>query len=168
MTSKEYQQKYCDWMEKVNIKNLHNLNNKLHWFTKITPTAQFTHSDAVCYTKSGRKITVEMKTRKETIDTFQKWGNVFIEPKKLSHFTDVMESGYTLSENCIYLNFTPDGAIVFSFNDLKEPLQIQPNHRQRNPKNGWEWEHETRLGISMKDAIVYRLTEDNTYTRIES
>ena len=165
MTSKEEQQKYCDWMEKVNIKNLFELNDKLHWFDKITPTKTYTHSDAVCYTKNGRKITVELKTRSESNDTFQRWGNVFIEPKKLSHFTDVMESGYTRNENCLYINFTSDGVIVFSFNDLREPLQIQPNHPQRNPKNGWEWEHETRLGISIKDAIIYRRT-DNSFIRL--
>lgn len=163
MLRKQEQQKYCDWMEKVNIKNLHNLNDSLHWFEDIQPTETYNHSDAVCYTKSGRKITVELKTRSESNEKFQEWGNVFIEPKKFSHFTDVMESGYTRNENCLYINFTSDGVIVFSFNDLKTPLTVQPNHRQRNPKNGWEWEYETRLGISMKDALIYKRDKNGNY-----
>ncbi len=145
---------YFRWMEHVNIKNLHQFNNKMKWFTKIEPTKEYSHSDAVCYTKNGRKITVELKTRKETIEQFKSWGNVLIEPKKISHFTDVMESGFTLNENCLYINFTANGTIVFSFNDVKTPMTFYPNHRQYNPGKQ-RFEFESRLGWSMKDAMIY-------------
>lgn len=155
---------YFQWMEHTNIKNLHKFNDKVNWFTKIEPTKEFSHSDAVCYTKDNRKITVELKTRTSSNKQFQDWGTVLIEPKKLSHFTDVMESGYTLNENCLYVNFTTDGVIVFSFNDLKTPLSIMPNHQQRNPGKG-KREFETRLGLSMNDALIFYYKEDGTVER---
>ena len=160
----EQNSNYFRWMENVNIKNLHDFNNKTKWFTKIEPTKEFTHSDAVCYTKDNRKITVELKTRKETNEQFKGWGDVIIEPKKLSHFTDVMESGYTLNENCLYINFTANGAIIYSFNDLKTPARIYPNHRQWNPGKR-KYEFETRIGLDIKDAIIYHINEDSNYVR---
>ena len=166
-TNVQSQQEYCDEMENVNLNNLNRVNNQLHWFKEIIPSVKYNHSDATCYTKDGRKITVELKTRNETIKQLQKWGGVFIEPKKISHFTDVMESGFTLNENCLFVNFCPDGVIIFSFNDLKEPLQILPNHRQRNPKNNFEFEHETRFSLNLKDAIIYKYDIDGELYRFK-
>ena len=123
---------YFDWMETENIKNLYKLNGDKHWFAAITPTERFNHTDAVCYTKNGRKITVELKTRDESIEQFQHWGDVLIEPQKLAHFSLIQESGYTLGENCLYINFCKDGTIIFSFNDLKSPVKVYPNHFHYN------------------------------------
>ena len=146
---------FYDWMEGVNIKNLHQLNKEKKWFSKIEPTKRMSHTDAVCHTKEGRKITVELKTRDEKIEQFNKWGDVLIEPSKISEFTRIMESGYSLNENCLYINFTPDGAIMFSFNDLKGNVNFYPNHRHYN-KGKEQWENETRIGLPMSDAIVIK------------
>lgn len=157
---------YFQWMEKTNIKNLHNFNDKVKWFERIEPTKEFSHTDATCYTKDGRKITVELKTRKETLQQFKNYGDILIEPKKISHFTDVMESGFTLNENCLYINFTADGVAIFNFNEMKQDsLVVYPNHRQYNPGKK-HYEFETRFGWKTRDAILYTKEENNTYTKI--
>lgn len=158
---------YFQWMEKTNIKNLHNFNDKVKWFERIEPTKEFSHTDATCYTKDGRKITVELKTRKETLQQFKNYGDILIEPKKISHFTDVMESGFTLNENCLYINFTADGVAIFNFNEMKQDsLVVYPNHRQYNPGKK-HYEFETRFGWKTRDAILYTKEENNTYTKIQ-
>lgn len=157
---------YFQWMENVNIKNLIKFNEQTNWFTKIEPTKEFSPSDATCYTKDGRKITVELKTRKETIKKLQEYGDIVIEPKKISHFTNVMESGYTLNENCLYINFTKDGVAIFSFNDLpKDAFVFYPNHQHKNPGKGYKMENETRFGLKTDNAIIYIYNEDGTLTK---
>lgn len=159
---------YFQWMEKENIKNLHNFNDKVKWFKKIEPTKEFSHTDAICYTKGGRKITVELKTRKETIEQFEKYGDILIEPKKISYFTDVMESGFTLNENCLYINFTADGVAIFSFNKLKkDSLVIYVNHKQWNPGKE-RYEFETRFGWKINEAILYKYKEDGIAEKINN
>lgn len=156
---------YFQWMELTNIKNLNNFNEKVHWFEKIEPTKEFSHTDATCYTKNGRKITVELKTRKETLQQFKDYGDILIEPKKISHFTDVMESGYTLNENCLYINFTADGVAVFNFNKLKpNSLITYVNHRQYNPGKR-KYEFETRFGWKTNEAIMYKYNENGDLER---
>lgn len=152
-------------MEKTNIKNLHNFNDKVKWFERIEPTKEFSHTDATCYTKDGRKITVELKTRKETLQQFKDYGDILIEPKKISHFTDVMESGFTLNENCLYINFTADGVAIFNFNDMKQDsLVVYCNHRQYNPGKR-HYEFETRFGWKTRDAILYKYKENGDLER---
>ena len=156
MTNKNY----FKWMESVNIKNLHKFNNAINWFPTIEPTKEFSHSDAICKTKDDRKITVELKTRNGSLQDFIEFGTVFIEPKKMSHFTDVLESGFTLGENCLYINFTDDAVIVFDFSKPTK-MEVFPNHRQWNPGKR-KYEFETRFGWPIKDAIIYKYKEDGS------
>lgn len=144
---------FFDWMENENIKNLHEFNEEQQWFTAITPTERFNHTDAICMTKNDRKITVELKTRDASIDQFREWGTVLIEPQKLAHFSLIMESGYSLNEDCLYINFANDGVIVFDFNKLKN-IKFIANHRHYNKGKG-KWEYESRLALDINEALIY-------------
>lgn len=144
---------FFDWKEQENIKNLHKFNEDHHWFTAITPTERFNHTDAICMTKDDRKITVELKTRDATIEQFQTWGTVLIEPQKLAHFSLIMESGYSLNEDCLYINFATDGVIIFDFNKLKN-ITFIPNHKHYN-KGKRKWEYESRFALDIGEALVY-------------
>ena len=147
-----YMENFFDWKEQENIRNLHKFNEDHHWFTSITPTERFDHTDAVCMTADNRKITVELKTRDAPIEQFKKWGTVLIEPQKLAHFSLIMESGFTLGETCLYINFASDGVIIFDFNQLKN-VQMIPNHKHYN-KGKRKCEYETRFALDMKEAII--------------
>lgn len=147
-------QNFFDLMEDVNIQNLRKFNEEQQWFTAITPTQRFNHTDATCYTTNNRKITIELKTRDETLEQFEKWGTVFIEPQKLAYMSAVMESGYCLNENCLYINFTSDGhCIVFVFNKIKN-IEFKPNVKIWN-KGKEKYEYESRFALDIGEALVY-------------
>lgn len=145
---------FFDVQERKDIKHLRKLNEKVGWFKSIDPKPRFSESDATCYTTNNRKITVELKERTQTLDTLKRWGTVFIEPQKLAHLSSVMESGFSLNENCLYVNFTSDGhCIIFDFKKL-DKLKFIPNHYHKNKGKGRD-ENESRIAIPIdKNTII--------------
>lgn len=145
---------YFDSMEQENIINLRRSNERFNLgFENIEPTIRMAEIDATAK-KGKRKCSIELKTRKETIDQIKKYGDLLIEPGKMHYFSRIMESGYSLNEEVYYINFCKDGVIVFNFNDIKN-INVYPNHRHFNPGIN-RYENETRFGLNLNDCKIYK------------
>ena len=153
---------YFDAQESRCKKLLNEFNDNLQWFKGITATTRGSETDFRCTDKKDRLTHVETKERKGTIEQFQKYGDVLIEPSKIAAMTRIMESGYTYNEQRLYINFVDDGVIIFNLNNISS-MNFYPNHKQKNYGKGIT-EHEDRYGLKMKDAIIY-IKEDNVYKK---
>lgn len=104
-------------------------------------------------TKDGKKYTLELKERDGNINDFFRYGDVFIEPSKMSYFVKIMESGYTLGEKVLYVNFCNDGVFIYDHDNI-HMMKVYPNHRHYNKGKG-KYEYETRFGLFVEDAKIY-------------
>lgn len=152
---------YFDTMEAKDYKKLCDFNDQVKWFKPETIEAnpRFSKTDVTAIDKKNRKVHIELKTREGELLDYRRYGDVLVEPRKLSTFTDIMESGHTLDERCLYMNFVDDGVIIFNFNELGRSINIYTNHYHYN--NGkQQYEHETRFGLPYNKAIIYAIDKD--------
>lgn len=157
---------YFDSMEVKDYKKLCDFNKQVNWFKTISSTQKYNPTDSECIDKKGRKVHIELKTREGELLDYKRFGDVLVEPKKLNTFTNIMESGYTLDERCLYMNFVDDGIIIFNFNDL-DNVRVIPNHRHYN-KGKQQYEFETRFALPINKAIIYAIDRDTgEYIRIQ-
>ena len=147
-----------------------NFNEDQHWFNGLTGNPQYSEVDYKADDIKGRRVHLELKQRKGTISKFiNQYKTVLIEPSKVAAFTRIQESGYTNGEKVLYVNFVDDGVILFDVDKI--PYYVNyPNHFQRNFGKGEQninklHEHETRLGIPMTCAIIFRRDNNGHYTR---
>ena len=147
---------YCDMMEDADSKLFVRFNEKYKWFEKISRNKRLNSIDYVGVDVKGRKTHIELKQRKETLDKIKEYGDILIEPKKMSAYAAIMESGFTLDEQRLYINFTSDGyVLIWNMND-KLKINYYPNHRHWNPMKK-EYENEDRFGLIIEQAIVKEL-----------
>jgi RecB family endonuclease NucS len=93
MTNFKYGNQFFDTQEDVNAYILEKeFNKQLKWFNDFNRHPRFDHIDYDAKDKKGRKVHIELKQRKGTIDDFKRFGDVIIEPTKLEAFAKVMES----------------------------------------------------------------------------
>lgn len=159
---------FYDSMEKTDYNKLCEFNNQVNWFKNDTvkPTQRFGKTDATAIDKKNRKVHIELKTREGELLDYKRFGDVLVEPRKLNTFTDILESGYTLDERCLYMNFVDDGIIIFNFNDI-DTIRVIPNHRHYN-KGKQEFEYETRFALPINKAIIYAIDKDTgEYIRVQ-
>ena len=64
-----------------------------------------------------------------------------------------MESGYTLGEKVLYVNFCNDGVFIYDHDNI-HMMKVYPNHRHYNKGKG-KYEYETRFGLFVEDAKIY-------------
>lgn len=147
-----------------------NFNEDQQWFSGLTGNPQYAEVDYKADDIKGRRVHLELKQRKGTIDKFiNQYKTVLIEPSKVAAFTRIQESGYTNGEKVLYVNFVDDGVILFDVDKI--PYYVNyPNHFQRNFGKGEQninklHEHETRLGIPMTCAIIFKRDKNGHYTR---
>ena len=164
MANFKYGNQFFDNQEDVNAYILEEeFNKQLGWFKNLNRHPRFDHIDYDARDKKGRKVHIELKQRKGTIDDFKRFGDVIIEPTKLEAFAKVMESGYTLDEQRLYINWTDDGAIIYTFQGEIIPVVYYLNHKQKNyGKNNLE-EYEDRMGIPIDYAAIYKKDENGRY-----
>ena len=148
-----------------------NFNEDQRWFNGLTGNPQYSEVDYKADDIKGRRVHLELKQRNGTISKFiNQYKTVLIEPSKVAAFSKIMESGYTNGEKVLYVNFVDDGVILFDIDKI--PYYVNyPNHHQRNFGKGEKnknklHEHETRLGIPMSCAIIFKKNDDNHYTRV--
>lgn len=154
---------YADKQENKDSKFLKNLNSKLNFFIEMKGLPKYSEIDFLCKDRKGRKVHVELKERSESLADFQRFGDVLIEVGKIHATSRIMESGYTLDEQRLYINFCKDCVIIFNLNKIKD-MRFYPNHKQWNPmKNSFEYED--RIGLRMKDAIIYK-KENEEYIKV--
>jgi hypothetical protein len=139
---------------------LYQLNDKMHWFTQMTPNQEKSIIDFTCYDRYWRKCHVELKQRNANIDTFP---TILLDTTKLQHWTKIGESGATNNEQRLYFNFMNDGVIIHNLNDIKH-MEFYPNHKQYNPAKQ-RYEYRDKIGLSVKDAIVYKYTDTGQLIR---
>ena len=143
---------YFDKSEQKCLKLLNEFNKKHKYFKGISATTRGEQIDAVAQDRQGRKISIEMKKRKGDLKTFQGYGDILIEPSKMAYFTKILESGHTLNEKCLYINFLDDAVVIYDFDKLKN-LVFYPNHRQVNYGKK-QYEYESRIGLKLDEAII--------------
>lgn len=153
---------YCDFQEKTDAALLEEFNEDLKWFTELTQNERLSEIDFTAIDKKGRKTHIELKQRKGTIKDFIKFKTIIIEPSKIARTTKIMESGYTLDEQRLFMNFVDDGVIIFNLNRISK-LEYYPNHKHFNPIKGWE--NEDRFGLYITEAIIYEKNENGEYKR---
>jgi hypothetical protein len=168
MTNFKYGNQFFDTQEDVNAYILEKeFNKQLKWFNDFNRHPRFDHIDYDAKDKKGRKVHIELKQRKGTIDDFKRFGDVIIEPTKLEAFAKVMESGYTLDEQRLYINWTDDGAIIYTFQGEVIPVVYYLNHKQKNYGKNNQEEHEDRMGIPIDYAAIYKKDENGRYKLIQ-
>jgi len=149
---------YFDYQEDVNKKLLEEFNDQLHWFIGLTANTRMSEIDFKATDRKNRLTHIELKQRKGNVEQYIKYGDILIEPSKISALTKIMESGYTNDEQRLYINFVDDGYIIFNINNIGE-MKFYPNHKQRNYGKG-KTEHEDRFGLKIEDAIIYKYFND--------
>lgn len=155
---------YCDKMEANDAQLLREFNDQVHWFSSLTPNEQYAEIDFVGYdSKSGRTSHIELKRRSGTIKQYIHWGDVIIEPSKISRTTKIMESGHSLNEQRLFINFVDDGVIIYNLNRVSR-MNFYPNHKHFNPVKGLE--HEDRFGLPIEQAIIYQRDREGKYNRV--
>ncbi len=157
---------YFDRMEAVDAKLLVAFNEQVKWFDGLSATTKGTPYDFNGTDKKGRLVHIELKKRKGKVVDYAedgKYGDIFIEPTKLGFFTRMAESGYTLNERRLYINFVDDGVIIFPLDEMKGArLSWHPNHHHQNyGKNGMEYED--RIGLPLESAVIWMRDNDNEY-----
>lgn len=157
---------FFDVQETICTKLLKEFNNDQHWFNGLTANTKGSEIDYKATDSKGRLVHIEHKQRKGTIEDFQKYGDVLIEPGKIHAFTRIMESGFTLNEQRLYVNYTDDGVIIFNMNNLSS-MNYYPNHKQRNYGKG-NVEYEDRFGLKIQDAIIFKKDSLNHYSRLKT
>ena len=133
MTNFKYGKQFFDDQEDVNAYILEEeFNKQLDLFNKLNRHKKGDHIDYDGIDKKGRKCHIELKQRSGTVDDYIRFGDVFIEPTKLEAFSKIMESGFTLDEQRLYINWTDDGAIMYTFQGEVIPTILYLNHKQKN------------------------------------
>ena len=160
---------FFERMELEDAKLLKAFNDKMKWFDGLTATTKGTPIDFKATDKKGRLVHIELKKRKGNIEDYSdegKYGAIFVEPTKLAFFTRIGESGHTLNERRLYINFVDDGVIIFPLDEMKGARLIwYPNHRHTNyGKNGLEFED--RIGLPLESALVFRKDEKGEYKQV--
>ena len=168
MAKFQYGNQFFDEQEDVNAYILEEeFNKQVGWFKNLNRHPKYEHIDYDGIDKKGRKVHIELKQRNGKIDDFKRLGDVVIEPAKVEAFAKIMESGYTLDEQRLYINWTDDGAIVYTFQGEVIPVVYYLNHRQRNYGKNKEEEFEDRLGIPIDYAAIYKKDENNNYRLVQ-
>lgn len=168
MTNFKYGKEFFDSQEDVNAYILEEeFNKQLDLFNKLNRHKKGDHIDYDGIDKKGRKCHIELKQRSGTVDDYIRFGDVFIEPTKLEAFSKIMESGFTLDEQRLYINWTDDGAIMYTFQGEVIPTILYLNHKQKNYGKGKEKEYEDRLGIPIEYAVIYKKNEKGEYKLIQ-
>lgn len=154
---------YVNKQEKICSNLLKQFNNELGWFNKMKQNEEKSIIDYTCIDKKGRKCHVELKKRNANIDTYD---TILLDATKLYQWTKIGESGATLNEQRLYFNFMDDGVIIFDINNLSA-MTFYPSHKQWNPtKNAYE--HRDKIGLPIKNAIVYKKNENNKLQRVQN
>lgn len=153
---------YFDIQEKKDSILLEEFNDDLHWFKGLSGNPQYSEVDYKATDAKNRLVHLELKQRKGNINQYLNYGDILIEPSKVSAFSKIMESGFTNGEKVLYVNFVDDGIIIFDIDKIPY-YKNYPNHKQIN-FGKQKVEHETRLGIPMSCAIVFK-KEKGKYTR---
>ena len=155
---------YCDFQEEVDANLLIEFNDQVKWFSALTANERFDEIDFVGADTKGRKTHIELKQRKGTIKQYCKWGDILIEPSKISRTTKIMESGHSLNEQRLFVNFVDNGVIIYNLNRISR-LNFYPCHRHWNQRDN-RWENEDRFGLPIDQAIVYKKDSDGVYHRV--
>ena len=129
-------------------------NDQKNWFTSLSANTRGSEIDFTAIDKKNRKCHCELKERKGTVQTYLDYGDVLIEVGKVFATTRIMESGHSLNEQRLYVNFVDDGVIIFDLNQISN-VKFYPNHKQRNYGKGIT-ENEDRIGLPMSNAIIYK------------
>ena len=160
---------YFDRMELEDARLLKAFNEQIKWFDGLTASTKGNPIDFKATDKKGRLVHIELKKRKGTIEDYSeqgKFGAIFVEPTKLAFFTRIGESGHTLNERRLFVNFVDDGVIIFPLDEMKGTRLIwYPNHRHQNyGKNNIEYED--RIGLPLESAIVFKKDENGEYKQV--
>lgn len=154
---------FFDAQEAKDSNLLENLNHQLGWFIGLTANTRLSEIDYKATDKKGRLTHIEHKQRKGNIDQYIKYGDVLIEPSKWAATTRIMESGHSLNEQRLYINYVDDGVIIFDLNNIGS-MNVYPNHKQKNYGKKTV-EHEDRFGLKMSDAIIYKYNNEGKLER---
>lgn len=142
-------QNFYDYQESVDLQYLNFLNSKTNWWTSITPTARFSHTDATGTDLKGNKYHFELKERFINPDSFN---DIFIEPLKVRELEEMAKNGY----RALYVNFFNRGKDVYIWN-FSKPLEksFYPNQRIWDC-GAKKYKYQDRYGLFKKDAIHLR------------
>lgn len=146
---------FFDNQERRDAILLESLNRDLQWFDGLTANTRMSEIDYQATDKKGRLVHIELKERSGNIDQYLQWGDILVEPSKIQATTRIMESGHTLDEQRLYINFVDDGVIIFNLNNLSK-MNFYPNHKHWN-RGKKCYENEDRFGLPVKDAIIYKM-----------
>lgn len=163
---------YFDTQETRDERILKSFNEKTQMFTQITYHKKGSEIDVEAIDKKGRKCHIEIKERTDKYKDFElfktKFDNIYLETGKLNALRKIMQSGYPLNEQELFINIFDDGDTIVIHN-LNEPQEMiwMPNKRIYNRGlNKMEYEH--RLGVLIKNAIIYKYDRDmDNYKRIQ-
>ena len=141
-------------MERKDEQVLNDFNAQLNFFTEMTynPKGDKSEIDVYAKDKKGRKVHLEVKQR---IGKYSDFGE----------FSRIMQSGYTLNEQELFVNIFNDGNIITIHNlSVPQPIQWLPNQKIYN-KGTKQWEYEHRVGLYWNTAIIYSKDENGKYRR---
>ena len=168
MNNFKYGNQFFDKQEDVNAYILEEeFNKQLGWFDNLNRHPKGEHIDYDGIDKKGRKVHIELKQRNGTIEQFERWGDVVIEPTKAQAFAAIMESGYTLDEQRLYINWVDDGAIIYTFKGEVIPILYYLNHPQKNYGKNNPEENEDRFGLPIEYATIYKKDENGKYILVK-
>lgn len=163
---------YFNVMEITDAYLLNSFNGYVHWFKNIRFNKRGSVIDAVGEDIKGRKVHIELKNRqgryKDFTDFCKHNDTIFIECGKLSAFSRIMQSGFSLNEQELIINLFDDGKTVVIHDINKpQPLKWLPNRAIKNPGTG-EQEFEHRIGLLISEADIYRYDEEeDTFKKVE-
>lgn len=158
-------------MERKDEQVLNDFNKQLNFFTEMiyNPKGDKSEIDVYAKDKKGRKVHLEVKQRIGKYSDFgefvKKFDTIFIECGKLYQFSRIMQSGYTLNEQELFLNIFNGGDIITIHNlSVPQPIQWLPNQKIYN-KGTKQWEYEHRVGLYWNTALIYSKDENGKYRR---
>ena len=144
---------YVQKQEKKCSRLLKRFNEKMEWFKDLHPNEENSIIDFYGIDKKGRKCHIELKERKANIDSYE---TILLDATKVYGWAKIGMSGATNNEQRLYFNFMNDGIVIFDMNNQSE-MMFYPNHKQWNPAKN-EYEHRDKLGLPLKNAIIFRYT----------
>lgn len=137
---------YFDQMEEVDAKKFTFFNQKMKWFTNMTPTPRFTKHDFDCTDVMKRDCKVELKSRNHSIGKYE---TIFIEPGKYENLYSLSQQGY----KALYINFLEDYRHVLVF-DITKVNPTLKSVRIFNPGFN-EYQDVQRYEIPVNEGFYY-------------
>lgn len=152
---------YFDTMEDIDAKHIEDFNQVMGWFLELERQPKMSEIDYKAIDMRGRKANIELKTRYNNLNTFDK---IFIETKK---YQNLIHHWTYYKENPLYVNFFDDGidfyVVVWDLKKIPNP----ETHVVKIFNKGKEKEEVVeRFLLPLREATIYK-KNNNEYEKIK-